>query len=374
MGKTSGKSESLGFCGSSRHWLALVNRRTASYVEVFPPRINDFPRKPVTVLKKIHWQFLIYNRFISPPGYVLSIKNGTVYPADNAVITDDGFLLGDFLDMARPINSWISYLKGESRPEATLNKNIAVLLSPRNDYFHWITETLPRIYLLIKSKQWRDVDLFLLNNYVHRYQRESLAIFGIGEDRIVTADQYKSIKARRLIVPSSWLEMPKWACLAVRNILLRCNNAAVACGLFNKIYISREDAHWRKLGNEGEVWGLLKGCGFQKIVLKNMPLQDQVNIFSCADAVIAPHGAGLSNIIFCRKKAKIIEFFPPHYIMPMYWKISNYLGLDYGYIIGEGRQYPESYDRSIAFTDRSNKENIKLPIPKLKKTLALFDL
>jgi capsular polysaccharide biosynthesis protein len=51
--------------------------------------------------------------------------------------------------------------------------------------------------------------------------------------------------------------------------------------------------------------------------------------------VLAPHGAGLSNIVFCQPGTKVIELFAPTYIPPCYRIISNICGLEHYYLIGE---------------------------------------
>lgn len=43
------------------------------------------------------------------------------------------------------------------------------------------------------------------------------------------------------------------------------------------------------------------------VVLENMPLLDQIALFYGASCVVAQHGAGLSNILFCRPGTKVIE-------------------------------------------------------------------
>ena len=54
-----------------------------------------------------------------------------------------------------------------------------------------------------------------------------------------------------------------------------------------------------------------------------------------ASVVLAPHGAGLSNIVFCQPGTKIIELFAPTYVPPCYRIISNICGLEHYYLIGE---------------------------------------
>jgi len=49
---------------------------------------------------------------------------------------------------------------------------------------------------------------------------------------------------------------------------------------------------------------------FKNIILENMTIYEQFNIFNNAKIIIGQHGGGLSNIFFCKKDTKIIEISP----------------------------------------------------------------
>ena len=44
--------------------------------------------------------------------------------------------------------------------------------------------------------------------------------------------------------------------------------------------------------------------------MSKLNFEDQIYIFNNAKIVISPHGAGLTNLIFCKKGTKILEFKP----------------------------------------------------------------
>ena len=50
--------------------------------------------------------------------------------------------------------------------------------------------------------------------------------------------------------------------------------------------------------------------------------------------IIAPHGSGLTNIVFSNSGTKLVEIFSPTYMEPCYWRLANALELDYSYILG----------------------------------------
>ncbi|MCB0841509.1 MAG: glycosyltransferase family 61 protein, partial [Bacteroidetes bacterium] len=86
---------------------------------------------------------------------------------------------------------------------------------------------------------------------------------------------------------------------------------------------------------------------------ENLSVMEQAKMLSEAEAVMCPHGAGLTNIVFCQPGTKIIELLHHSAVNEMYWVISNAIGLDYSYLLSEGER-PEDYvDPYENFVDMS---------------------
>ena len=77
-----------------------------------------------------------------------------------------------------------------------------------------------------------------------------------------------------------------------------------------KIYITRQDASYRKIVNESDIVPVLISKGYKVINPLLYKVEEQIKIFSNADKIIAPHGSNLSNIIFCKEGTKIYEIGP----------------------------------------------------------------
>ena len=77
--------------------------------------------------------------------------------------------------------------------------------------------------------------------------------------------------------------------------------------LSKKIYVTREDSYYRKIINEGDVVNLLRENGYRVINPQLYEIQEQIEIFSNAEKIIAPHGSNLANIIFCKPGTEIFE-------------------------------------------------------------------
>jgi hypothetical protein len=72
-----------------------------------------------------------------------------------------------------------------------------------------------------------------------------------------------------------------------------------------KIFITRTDALTRQLVNQDEL--LLALAGFEPVELSRYTVKEQMEIFDSASHVVATHGAGLTNLLWCQHGTKIIE-------------------------------------------------------------------
>ena len=61
-----------------------------------------------------------------------------------------------------------------------------------------------------------------------------------------------------------------------------------------------------------------------------MSVSEQIALFYDAECVIAPHGAGLVNIAFCRQGTKVVEINTPYRAAThCFYDIAHYRGLKY---------------------------------------------
>ena len=94
------------------------------------------------------------------------------------------------------------------------------------------------------------------------------------------------------------------------EILKKFINPKTNIELSKKIYVTREDSNYRKIINEGDVVTLLRENGYKVINPQLYEIDEQIEIFSNAEKIIAPHGSNLANIIFCKPGTEIFEITP----------------------------------------------------------------
>ena len=122
-----------------------------------------------------------------------------------------------------------------------------------------------------------------------------------------------------------------------------------------KIYIRREDANYRKIVNEADLISNLRKREFDIINPQHFEILEQMKIFSNAEVIVAPHGSNMSNIIFCRKGAKIIEISPElnhlyeQNIAKRYQNIADILNLEFQTIKADSVEVAKHSDLSTRY-------------------------
>ena len=94
------------------------------------------------------------------------------------------------------------------------------------------------------------------------------------------------------------------------KILKEFLNPKINSDSSKKIYVTRQDSNYRKIINESDVITLLRENGYKVINPQLYEIDEQIEIFSNAEKIIAPHGSNLANISFCKPGTEIIEITP----------------------------------------------------------------
>lgn len=105
------------------------------------------------------------------------------------------------------------------------------------------------------------------------------------------------------------------------------------------LWIHREPGHSRSVVNETEIVDWLKGqFGDVRIYHGTEPLLDTMKLFAGARLIIGPHGAGMTNMLWTKTKATVIELayrtgmpFPP-----IFWDVARLTERTYCAMMCEG--------------------------------------
>ena len=237
--------------------------------------------------------------------------------AGNDMVAD---VSGLGFDAAVPTNPLhISHLP---RPRHTPHTLAVLTTGPNHNYYHWLVEALPRLDLYERSGL--PIDRFYAPIH-QRFQRETLALLGISRDRIVPATRQAHLAPARLVASSFHGSLSR----TKADFLFRrfTDRIGLWAGPAPRIFIARRGP--RSIVNEREVLRALQPLGFVGCRLETMPLADQVALFHRAECVVGPHGAGLTNLLFCRSGTPVIEIGTPYRPWACFYEIAHHRGLDY---------------------------------------------
>ncbi len=105
-------------------------------------------------------------------------------------------------------------------------------------------------------------------------------------------------------------------------------------GLPDRFYLDRRGAASRALVNETELIGELALLGYTPIRPETLSIPEQVRLFRSARSIVAPHGAGLTNIGFCRPDCRILELHLDAYVHWGFRHLAALRALSYDCILG----------------------------------------
>lgn len=217
-------------------------------------------------------------------------------------------------------------------PPARLARATWILERVYDNHSHWLTAHLPKLRLLQERGE--------LDNLVLPAERTpaidaSLAMLGLDPARCHAFDPARVLEVEELTVLVTDRLRPE---------LLRPVRAALApqddAPASRRVFISRARARGRKLLDEQALWRQLEPRGFERIFMEELDFSAQVRLMHQTAVLLAPHGAGLTNMMFCRSGAEIVEIADPAYPNPNFYALACAMGHRYWLLhaeaVGEG--------------------------------------
>ena len=106
------------------------------------------------------------------------------------------------------------------------------------------------------------------------------------------------------------------------------------------IYISRSLSRNRPLANEPEIEEFLRDRGFSIIHFEKISFAEQMSLVAGAKRIVAPHGAGLANLVAATPGTSVVEFLSRNWFNTCYAKFAVQLACHYRFV--------ESRDKSCS--------------------------
>ena len=183
------------------------------------------------------------------------------------------------------------------------------------NYYHWIVQCVPAIDWGIRNKSSQVALVLLELNPLHE---ETLALLGYD-----TVPRHMLQRGRRdFFTRAEFSEflggaMPFQVSLAAAATFGRMRKMVPPAKVSGEtVYVARTDVTRRVAVNEAELIRMLRDEGVTIVVPSELSLREQIATFRAARLVIGPHGAGMTNIVFCEPGSFVYELLPTHYPNP----------------------------------------------------------
>jgi capsular polysaccharide biosynthesis protein len=184
-----------------------------------------------------------------------------------------------------------------------------------NQYYHFLIETLPTIYSLYINSifgLYPNSTILFTDDLPHKTAINIMSVLKIDlkTTKYILANQgtkYVTGKNHKLIIPtkSRLLSPPYGPIHDTKMYLIQSlgNRVPYVKYPVDQVYISRLGYRRNALNESALLFILQKHIKLKVIYhIESLTISDQIALFSNASLIIAPHGAALTNMIFCNKK------------------------------------------------------------------------
>jgi capsular polysaccharide biosynthesis protein len=237
-------------------------------------------------------------------------------------------------------------------------------------YFHFLFDRLPNLYYLLHRFELGRAPLtVLINADPPQFQRDIYRFLGRrfpnlrfeavpeGErwrvGRLYHVDNHQPIS--RAFASAEFMDF-------VRSLVI-AGYGLTAPVHPRRLYVSRSDAKLRRIANEAELIRMLADHDFEVVAPGTLSLRDQVALFMGAEIIIGPHGAGLANLLFAPRHARVLEILPANMLREHYFLLAMARGLSYRPSIGGPAGFLDRFAAYPAEVEASLLKLMEVPQP-----------
>lgn len=204
-----------------------------------------------------------------------------------------------------------------------------------NNYFHFLTDALGQLH-------WRDrvPGLNKAKMVVSGYPKPAEALLPfMGAAQAAAGLKASDMQptdgtllfCRKVIFPKRDTGMSPWKAQHLRKVFGVEGRPRGR----KRLYVARGAAPRRRVLNEAAVERLLAQYDFVSINPGALRFEEQVALFSEAEVVVGPHGAGLTNCVFMAPGGAVIELTHDKRVVWTYHEVAGAAGLNYACIVSD---------------------------------------
>ncbi|MEB0280869.1 MULTISPECIES: glycosyltransferase family 61 protein [unclassified Mucilaginibacter] len=296
---------------------------------------------PLNVRDDLRGLYLQNNKFLWKRPSIKRLKN--VFVTNSGLcVTADGLVKECHHGYADQYDDYLNevshhYHCALERPESVVelyDGNTYLLIhSIWFNYYHWLSEPIYRLWMvrhkldkmtLLLPEQYKGVDFI----------EGSLAPFKV--QKIVYIPEGKNLLVENLCMPQIKPVCDSYHPIQLKKIrsfyhkFIKSRKSLLS----SKIYLSRKKAGRRQIVNEAETEDVLISHGFAIYYPEDYTFLEQVLIMSETRYLISTHGSGLTNIMFMKAGASVLELHQLHtnYLEHpsfAFWYMASVLDINY---------------------------------------------
>ena len=266
---------------------------------------------------------------VMPAAGVARLRNARVVSPQGWIVAEGDTYLPDHSWYGYRAGSCPIYLHDSLAPTARLpGVTLSLCTDWSGNYGHMLFDALPRVSLFERSGYtWDDVSHVLVPDLSSDGRKSAAQLCGIPPEKMVPLSTFSIVECEQLIAPT----FPG----------LRCNSPTWVGEFWRsksphvpqqgrRLFLSRRGSR-RTLINEEALTPILDAAGFETIITGADSIRD---LLPQAEIIIGPHGAALTDVMFCHPGSVLIELTPPGHIEPYYYTAADSAGMSYFSILG----------------------------------------
>lgn len=254
----------------------------------------------------------------------------------HSVVTNDFYIFENFERFKNPKKYREKFLLNSKAIQEKIKSSKTIsgpsfYIGGENNYWHLIKDFIPKLNILHEGNSQKNINLLVKSNLNDNYLNILnffLEKLNLNNFRILKLND-SFYKCEKVIISScptikySVNYYNKW----IANNLKRKKDVGT------NFYISRDLASKRKIINENEIINILKKYNYEIVYCEKLTFEEQIKIFLNAKNIIAPHGAGLTNLFWSQKGTNVLELSSPA-VQPFFQALAQIKGINFSRIIG----------------------------------------
>lgn len=265
-------------------------------------------------------------------------NNLTILPSFFTKITNDNEIIYTYPDF-QPEKKALLF---DLNKKAIFMKGIYLVIQrpyAHNNYYHWVYQVFST--LIVAKKIGFKIDkINILGSslqkqtfqfqYINFFKHINYINIPVNSKVIIETGIFSNLVHSHEKIPSQILTS---AFNDFKNFIIKNkgNNKSK-----KNIYITRKNAtNGRNITNEKRLINMIQKYNFHVINLDQINVIEQIKIFNEANIIIGGHGAGLTNLLYCKNNIYLIELFTQNLIRRCYASICIAKSIKYIGILNE---------------------------------------